>query len=286
MTPASRLAVRKTYKLYIGGAFVRSESGRVHHPAATGPVLAVATASRKDAREAVRAARAAQAGWWGRSAYNRGQILYRVAEVMEARTAELADAMTATRPLGSREARAEVELAIERTIHFAGWTDKLAAVLGATNPVAAPYFSFTTPEPVGVVALFAPDEPCLLGLVTHLAAVLASGNTVVAVASDPHPHASLDLAEILATSDVPAGVVNILSGARTELAPVLCAHADVDAIVDAAGLAVADERAAAGNITRYRRVPVSDYADAAETTGLDPLVRTTELKTAWHPIGL
>jgi acyl-CoA reductase-like NAD-dependent aldehyde dehydrogenase len=283
---ARRLAVRKTYKLYIGGAFVRSESGRVQHLAGGDAVPVVARASRKDVREAVRAARAAQPAWWRRTAYNRGQILYRMAEVLEARTAELAERIADTRGIAPREARLEVELAIDRTVHFAGWTDKLAAVLGATNPVAAPYFSFTTPEPAGVVALIAPEEPCLLGLVTHLAPALASGNTVVAVSSDAHPLASLDLAEVLATSDVPGGVVNILSGVRTEIAPVLAAHADVDVVVDAAGGAIADERAAAENITRYRRVAIADYAGEAGTGGLEPLLRTIELKTAWHPIGL
>jgi acyl-CoA reductase-like NAD-dependent aldehyde dehydrogenase len=286
MTGTPRLAVRKTYKLYIGGAFVRSESGRVHHPGAVEGVPAVATASRKDAREAVRAARGAAPGWWARSAYNRGQILYRMAEVMEARSAELAERIVETRGTRSREARTEVELAVECAVHFAGWTDKLAAVLGASNPVAASYVSFTTPEPTGVVAVFAPEEPCLLGLVTHLAPALASGNVVVVVTSEAHPLASLDLGEVLATSDVPAGVVNILSGRRSELAPVLCSHADVDAIVDAAGVDVAAERAAAANITRYRRVAIADYAEPGATRGLEPLVRTVELKTSWHPVGL
>jgi acyl-CoA reductase-like NAD-dependent aldehyde dehydrogenase len=286
MTTSPRLSVRKTYKLYIGGAFVRSESGRVHHPDGAHGVPAVATASRKDAREAVRAARGAQPAWWGRSAYNRGQILYRVAEVIEARAAELAERIADTRAIPPRQARAEVELALECAVHFAGWTDKLSVVLGAANPVAASYVSFTTPEPAGVVALIAPDEPCLLGFVTHLAPALASGNTVVAVVSERHPLASLDLAEVLATSDVPAGVVNILSGVRSELSPVLCAHGDVDVVVDAAGVDVADVRAAAANVTRFRRAAIADYADPEATRGLEPLVRTIELKTAWHPVGL
>jgi acyl-CoA reductase-like NAD-dependent aldehyde dehydrogenase len=277
-----RVAVRKTYKLLIGGASVRSESGRVLPIA--GPdgahLTNVPQASRKDARDAVRAARAALHGWQGRTAYNRGQILYRMAEVLEARTEELAGVIALGRGLDRRAARAEVADAVESALHHAGWTDKLHGVLGGVDPVAAPYFAFTVPEPVGVCALIAGDEPCLAGLVEPLAAALAGGNVVVAVVSERHPLASLDLAEVLETSDVPGGVCNLLSGQRSELAPVLASHADVDALVDASGdaeLGTDLERRCAANLTRYRH--------PGPTRTLEAVTRTLELKTAWHPVG-
>jgi acyl-CoA reductase-like NAD-dependent aldehyde dehydrogenase len=240
-------------------------------------------------RDAVRAARAALPAWSGRTAYNRGQILYRMAEVLEARTEELAASVADGRGLSRGDARGEVAAAVDTCVHYAGWTDKLDAVLGSVNPVAQPFFSFSMPEPVGVVAILAPATPDLLGLVTHVAPALAGANVVVAVVSEPHPLASLDLAEVLATSDVPAGVVNLVSGRHEELAPVLAAHADVDCILDAAGDAARTaglRRAAAANVTRFRAVTLApaDYlGDAARS--LEAVERTLETKTTWHPVG-
>jgi acyl-CoA reductase-like NAD-dependent aldehyde dehydrogenase len=262
-----RLPVRKTYKLYIDGAFPRSESGRTY--VAEGQN--VARASRKDARDAVRAARAAQGKWASATAYNRGQVLYRVAEMMEARADELA---------GLCSGRDEVERSIDRVVWYAGWSDKVAQVVGGANPVAGPYFNFTVPEPTGVVATLAPDEPPLAGLVSRLAPVLVGGNAVVAVASEVRPLAAVELAEVLATSDVPAGVVNILTGSRSELGPVLAGHMDVNAI-DLTGVAEdgADlERLAAENVKRVVR-------GAADGQSLGELSAFLELKTVWHPIG-
>ena len=226
----SRLPVKKTYKLYIGGAFPRSESGRTYEAEGQN----VARASRKDVRDAVRAARGAQPGWAGATAYNRGQVLYRVAEMVETRVAEFAELC---------DGRDEVERSIDRIVWYAGWADKLPQVLGGSNPVAGPYFNFTVPEPTGVVAVLAPEEPPLLGLVTRLLPPLVGGNAVVAVASENRPLAAIELAEALATSDVPGGVVNLLTGNHAELAPVLASHMDVNAI-DLAGAPERDQRRA------------------------------------------
>jgi acyl-CoA reductase-like NAD-dependent aldehyde dehydrogenase len=263
----SRLPVRKTYKLYVGGAFPRSESGRTYLAEGQN----VARASRKDLRDAVRAARAAQPGWAGATAYNRGQVLYRIAETMESRDADLA-----ARCSGPRE----VEIAIDRVVWYAGWADKLAQVLGGTNPVAGPYFNFTVPEPTGVVGILAPDEPALEGLVSRVAPAIVGGNAAVVVASERHPLAAIELAEALATSDVPGGVVNILTGRREELAPWLAGHMDVNAIdvTGADGLAPELERLAAENVKRVVRGPAD---------GQSPweIAAFLELKTVWHPIG-
>jgi len=265
---AERLPVRKTYKLYVGGKFPRSESGRTYEAEGQN----VALASRKDVRDAVRAARKAQAGWAAQTAYNRGQVLYRVAEMMEARTTDLATVCEGTD---------EVEQAVDRVVWYAGWADKLAQVLGSTNPVAGPYFDFTIPEPTGVVALLAPDEPPLLALVTRLAPVLVGGNAAVVVASESRPLAAIELAEVLATSDVPGGVVNVLTGRRAELAPVLAGHMDVNAIdlAGADGDAGELERLAAENVKRV----VHGRADAES---LYEIAAFLELKTVWHPIGV
>src|SRR5207247_10499918 len=214
---ANRLPVKKTYKLFIGGAFPRSESGRTYEAEGQN----VARASRKDVRDAVRAARAALPKWAGMTAYNRGQVLYRLAEMIETRSAEFADLSSG---------REEVERTVDRVVWYAGWADKLAQVLGSSNPVSGPYFNFTVPEPTGVVAVLAPEEPPLLGLVSRLVPVLTGGNTVVAVASETHPLAAIELAEALATSDVPGGAVNLLTGHAHELAPWLASHMDVNAI--------------------------------------------------------
>jgi len=264
----SRLPVRKTYKLYIGGAFPRSESGRTYE--ADGHNMA--RASRKDLRDAVQAARKGQPKWAGATAYNRGQVLYRIAEMMESRAADLAAACTG---------RKEVDAAIDRWVWYAGWADKLAQVIGSANPVAGPYFNFTIPEPTGVVGILAPDEPPLLGLVSRVAPAIVGGNAVVAVASETQPLAAVELAEALATSDVPGGVVNLLTGYRAELAPWLAAHMDVNAIdlTGADGLGPDLERAAAENVKRI----VRGKADGQSVWDISAFL---ELKTVWHPIGV
>lgn len=264
MTDVARLPVRKTYKLFVAGAFPRSESGRTYEAEGQN----VARASRKDLRDAVRAAREALPKWSGAAAYNRGQVLYRVAEMMEARVAELAELCSGPK---------EVERAIDRVVWYAGWADKLAQVLGSANPVAGPYFNFTIPEPTGVVGILAPGEPALIGIVSRLAPVLVGGNTCVAVASESHPLAAIELAEVLATSDVPGGVVNILTGLRSELAPVLAAHMDVDAL-DLDAPAEELERSAAENVKRV----VRGSADGQSPWEISSFL---ELKTVWHPIG-
>ena len=264
----TRLPVKKTYKLYIGGQFPRSESGRTYESEGQN----VARASRKDARDAVRAARAAFPAWSGMTAYNRGQILYRLAEMMEAHRAELERVSSG---------RKEVESAIDRVIWYAGWADKIAQVLGSSNPVAGPYFDFTVPEPTGVVAILAPPEPALGGIVSRILPALVGGNAVVAVASEQHPLAAIELAEALATSDVPGGAVNILTGFRDELAPWLAGHMDVNAIdlTGADGTVAELQRAAADNVKRV----VRSTADAQSPWEIEAFL---ELKTVWHPIGL
>jgi acyl-CoA reductase-like NAD-dependent aldehyde dehydrogenase len=274
-----RALVAKTYKLYLNGAFARSESGR-HLPVtdhAGAHVANVPRGSRKDVRDAVKAARAAQAGWAKRTAYNRGQVLYRFAEALESRSDELARAAAAQQDASLSDARAEVGAAVDLLVHYAGWTDKLPAVMGGINPVAAPYLSFSTPEPTGVVAVLAPDEPDLLGLVREVAPALAAGNAVVAVVSRRWPLRPLDLGEVAGVSDVPAGVLNLLSGHLDELLKPLCGHRDVNAIVDTTGSALVDELAAE-TVKRVTR-PTPDGGTLARLEAL------TELKTAWHPVG-
>jgi acyl-CoA reductase-like NAD-dependent aldehyde dehydrogenase len=263
----ARLPIRKTYKLFIGGAFPRSESGRTYEAEDQN----VARASRKDARDAVRAARGAFPKWAAMTAYNRGQVLYRIAEMIEARAAEFADLCTG---------RDEVERAIDRIVWYAGWADKFAQVIGSSNPVAGPYFNFTVPEPTGVVAVLAPDDPPLLGLVSRVTPALTGGNAVVVIASETRPLAAIELAEALATSDVPGGVVNILTGHRSELAPWLASHMDVNAIdlAGADGEAPDLERAAADNVKRV----VRGRTDAQSPWEIAAFV---ELKTVWHPVG-
>ena len=263
-----RLAVRKTYKLYIGGAFPRSESGRTLVVEGAN----IARGSRKDLRDAVRIARAAGAGWAGATAYNRGQVIYRLAEMMEDRRAALAAVC---------KGMSEVDRAIDRVVWYAGWADKLAQVIGSANSVAGPYFNFTVPEPTGVVGIVAPVEPALLGLVSRIVPPLVGGNTVVVVASDAHPLAAIELAECVATADVPAGVVNILTGLRSELAPHLASHMDVAALdlSGADGDAAELERTAAENVKRVVRGDV----DRQSPYDISALM---ELKTVWHPIGM
>jgi acyl-CoA reductase-like NAD-dependent aldehyde dehydrogenase len=264
----SRLPVRKTYKLFIGGAFPRSESGRTYEAQEQN----VARASRKDVRDAVQAARAAQPKWASATAYNRGQVLYRVAEMMEARLPQFAELCSG---------KEEVERSIDRWVWYAGFADKLAQVLGSTNPVAGPYFNFTIPEPTGVVGIVAPDDPPLLALVSRIAPALTGGNAVVVLASETRPLAAIELAEVLATSDVPGGLVNLLTGRRAELAPWLASHMDVNAIdlTGADGLRTDLERAAAENVKRV----VLGHPD---NQSLYEISAFLELKTVWHPIGV
>lgn len=286
---STRVTVRRTPKLFIGGAFPRSESGRSYEVVATdGTFLAqAAMASRKDARDAVAAARKAQTGWAGATAYNRGQVVYRVAELLEGRADQLAAEVAAGEGISDEEAVAQVAASVDRLVWYAGWSDKITVVDGAQNPVAGPYFSFTTPEPTGVVAAFAPEAPSLLGLVSVIAPIVVTGNTVVCVTSHAHPLPAVSLAEILATSDVPGGVVNLLTGDREELAPRLANHRDLNAI-DLAGFAGSDttahEQAAADSVTRVRRPEAADHDWWAEP---DPrrMLAFTEAKTVWHPIG-
>ncbi len=284
---SERLSVFKTYKLFVGGKFPRSESGRVYEVTdSKGKWLANAPlSSRKDARDAIVAARKAFGGWSGATAYNRGQILYRVAEMLEGRrdqfVAEVADA----EGLSKSKAAAQVDAAIDRWVWYAGWTDKIAQVVGGTNPVAGPFFNVSSPEPTGVVAVVAPQESSLLGLVSVIAPVIAGGSTVVVVASEKAPLPALSLGEVLATSDVPGGVVNILSGKAAEIFPSVAAHQDVNAI-DLAGadaeLAKALEVAAADNLKRVvRPQPVDWSADP----GTKRLTAFLETKTVWHPTG-
>ena len=288
--PAERVEVRKTYKLYIGGAFPRSESGRSYVVTAASGAFAAnaAQASRKDARDAVVAARKAFGPWSAVTAYLRGQILYRVAELLEGRRAQFRDEVARAEGLSDAEADRAVGAGIDRWVWYAGWSDKIAQVLGGANPVAGPYFDFSVPEPTGVVAIVAPQHSSLLGLVSVLAPVIVTGCTAVVVASERRPLPAVDLAEVLATSDVPGGVVNILTGRTAELAPVLAAHMDVNAL-DLTGVelddpALADlQRAAADNVKRTYRPP--DGADWYRDPGTGRIRAVVETKTVWHPIG-
>ncbi|TCO33673.1 aldehyde dehydrogenase family protein [Kribbella steppae] len=284
-----RLEVRKTYKLYVGGAFPRSESGRTYVVNdAKGKFLANASqASRKDARDAVVAARKAFGGWSGKTAYNRGQILYRIAEVMEGRHQQFSAEVAASEGLSAAKARAVVDAAIDRWVWYAGWADKLAQVVGSSNPVAGPYFDFSLPEATGVIAVLAPQDSSLLGLTSVIAPAIVSGNTVVAVSSYERPLPAVTLGEVMATSDLPGGVVNILTGSASEIGPWLASHMDVNAI-DLCGIDSPDEArdleaAAAENLKRVRRPAEEDWS---ESPGLSRLTQYLELKTVWHPIGV
>jgi acyl-CoA reductase-like NAD-dependent aldehyde dehydrogenase len=292
----ARVAVRKTYKLYIGGAFPRTESGRSYIvSAADGTPLANACrASRKDVRDAVRAARKAFEGWAAKTAMNRGQVLYRVAELMEGRREQFVDEVAVAEGLRAPAARAVVDRAIDRWVWYAGWADKITQVLGSSNPVAAPYFNFTIPEPTGVVGVVAPETSSLLGLVSRLAPPLVSGNSVVLLTSERRPLPAVTLTEVLATSDVPGGVVNVLTGRKAELIPVLAAHADVDAL-DTWGvpedLRVEVETLAADDIKRLLRRPTRiddarfDWLDDRAAERPEWIAAFLEMKTVWHPIG-
>ena len=284
--------MRKTYKLFIGGKFVRGENGRVL-PArgAKDRILAnYCRASRKDFREAVKAARGAFAEWSKQSAYLRGQILYRAAEMLEMRQSEVQDEIAHASGQKEKYAREETLLAIDRLVHYAGWTDKFSQIFGTVNPVASSHFNFTMPEPTGVVVIVCPDEPAFLALVSLIAPVILAGNTAVVLASPTKPLPALTFSEIIATSDLPAGVVNIVAGERAELAPHFASHMDVNAIVDASGdvkIGKELQRGGGFNVKRYVRRDLSPAAwrtDEAENPYW--ILDTVEMKTAWHPIGL
>ncbi|MFI1098802.1 aldehyde dehydrogenase family protein [Streptomyces melanogenes] len=292
---STRLSVFKTYKLYVGGKFPRSESGRVYEVSAKSSAAGAAgkgkwlanapLSSRKDARDAVVAARKAFGGWSGATAYNRGQILYRVAEMLEGRREQFVREVADAEGLSKSKAGAVVDAAIDRWVWYAGWTDKIAQIVGGANPVAGPYFNLSTPEPTGVVTVIAPQESSFLGLVSVIAPVIATGNTAVVIASEKAPLPALSLGEVLATSDLPGGVVNILSGKAAEMGPHLAAHQDVNAI-DLAGadsaLATELEIAAADNLKRVLRPAVADWA---ADPGTHRMTAFLETKTVWHPTG-
>lgn len=291
-TRGSRLQVQKTYKLYIGGKFVRSESGRVAPATFAGgePPANYSRASRKDFRDAVVAARGALGGWAKQSAYLRGQILYRAAEMLEMRQAELAAELARSNGARRSEAEGETTAAIDRLVHYAGWTDKFSQLFSSVNPVASSHFNFTSPEATGVVVVVCPDEPSLVAMVSLVAPVILAGNTAVVLASNTKPLPALTFSEIIATSDLPGGVVNILAGERAELAPHFASHMDVNAIVDGSGDEVIGrelQRGGGFNVKRYVRrdlAPTQWRTDAAENPYW--ILDTVEMKTAWHPIGL
>jgi len=295
--PTGRVEVRKTYKLYIGGAFPRSESGRsyVVNAADGAPIANAVRGSRKDLRDAVRAARGAFQPWADRAAMNRGQILYRVAELMEGRRDQFEAEVAQAEGLRADRARDVVARSIDRWVWYAGWADKIAQVLGSSNPVASDYFNFTIPEPTGVVGIVAPEPSSLLGLVSRLAPPLVSGNSVIVLASETRPLPAVSLAEVLATSDVPAGVINVITGRKHELVPVLAAHEDVDAI-DVWGvpddLRTDVELAAADSVKRVARRPRGvldarfDWLDDRASERPEWIAAYLEMKTVWHPIGV
>ncbi|MER5481215.1 aldehyde dehydrogenase family protein [Streptomyces sp. NPDC002734] len=286
---SQRLSVFKTYKLYVGGKFPRSESGRVYEVTGSKDENWLANAplsSRKDARDAVVAARKAFGGWAGATAYNRGQVLYRVAEMLEGRRSQFTREVAEAEGISKAKAAALVDLSVDRLVWYAGWTDKIAQIAGGANPVAGPFFNLSTPEPTGVVAVLAPQESSLLGLVSVLAPVIATGNTAVVVASERSPLPALSFGEVLATSDVPGGVVNVLSGRTAEIAPTLASHMDVNAL-DLTGadadLATELEVAAADNLKRVLRPRTGE--DFTATPGTDRLTAFLETKTVWHTTG-
>ena len=288
----TRLNVRKTYKLYINGEFPRTESGRYYEVRGKGGELLAnaCRGSRKDLRNAIAAARKAQSGWAGKTAYNRGQILYRIAEVCEARAAELAEEL---RRQGSSaaDAKREVESVIDRWVYYAGWSDKYPQMFGSVNPVAGPYYNFTVPEPTGVVGIVAPEEPSLLGLVSRIAPAIVGGNTVVALTSEARPLAAITMGEAFETSDVPGGVINLISGVKSELVPWMTAHMDVNAI-DTTGVATeaiaAAQQSASENVKRVVHFDAESigWTDARRSQGPYAILEFQESKTVWHPIGM
>jgi acyl-CoA reductase-like NAD-dependent aldehyde dehydrogenase len=287
-----RLNVRKTYKLYINGEFPRTESGRFYPIVGKGGELLAnaCRGSRKDLRNAVVAARKALGGWSGKTAYNRGQILYRIAEVCEARAEELAGELR-QHGVSAADARKEIDAVIDRWVYYAGWSDKYTQIFGSVNPVAGPYYNFTVPEPTGVVGVVAPEEPALLGLVSRIAPALVGGNTVVAITSESRPLPAITLAEAFETSDVPGGVINLISGLKTELVPWLASHMDVNA-VDTTGVA-ADalpkvQQTAAENVKRVVHFDGGSIGWDDDRRSQSPyaILDLQESKTVWHPMGM
>ncbi|MCU0656781.1 MAG: aldehyde dehydrogenase family protein [Polyangiaceae bacterium] len=294
-TERRRLRVQKTYKMFAGGQFIRSESGRYFQVtdvsgATTGEAENIPLASRKDGRDAVKIAHGAWAGWSGKTAYNRGQILYRLGEVMEARAAELAHDLHRSLGLSGDLARAEVEASIDRVLSFAGWSDKFQALLCSSNPVAGPHFNFSVPEPMGVVATLAPRRPSLLGLVSAILPALVAGNTCVVLASEEDPRTALSFCECVATSDVPAGVLNVLTGKASEVAPHLARHQEVAALdlwTEDDALARQLEELAVGTVKRVRRrTPSTIDFSSSSLESLATIERFVEMKTVWHPVGV
>jgi acyl-CoA reductase-like NAD-dependent aldehyde dehydrogenase len=294
--PAPRIAVRKTYKLYVGGQFPRSESGRsyVVRAADGAPLANAVRSSRKDLRDAIRTARGAAPGWAAKTAMNRGQVLYRVAELMEGRRAQFIDEVAAAEGLDRAAAEAVVNRAIDRWVWYAGWADKISQLLGTVNPVGASYFNFTIPEATGVVGVVAPEASSLLGLVSRVAPAVVGGNAVVVLASESRPLPAVTLGEVLATSDVPGGVINILTGLRKELVPIMASHMDVNAI-DTWGvpreMRTAVEEAAVENVKRIARPPRNvderfDWLDDRRAQRPEWIAAFLEMKTVWHPIGI
>jgi acyl-CoA reductase-like NAD-dependent aldehyde dehydrogenase len=289
----SRLAVLKTYKLFIGGKFPRTESGR--YTAAQSPksgehLANYCHASRKDFRDAVVAARRAQPAWAASSAYLRGQILYRIAEMVESRADSLTIELQASTGTDRNSARVEIEASIDRLIYYAGWADKFQQVLGSVNPVSSPHFSFSTPEPTGVVGIFCPDSPALLSLVSLMAPAIVGGNSCIILASEKFPLPAISFAEVIATSDVPGGIVNLLTGRRSELAPHFASHMDVNAIVEGSGDADTTRICREGCAANLKRTFTRTVPEPAEWFGADAqdpyqILDTSELKTTWHPIG-
>jgi len=292
----SRIPVRKTYKLYVGGQFPRSESGRsyvVRTPDGA-PLANAVRSSKKDVRDAIRTARGAVPGWSGKTAMNRGQVLYRVAELMEGRRAQFIDEVAEAEALTPAAAAAQVDRAIDRWVWYAGWADKISQILGTVNPVAAPYFNFSIPEPTGIVAIVAPESSSLLGLISRIAPAVVGGNAVVVLASESRPLPAVTLGEVLATSDVPPGVINILTGLRRELVPIVAAHMDVNAL-DIWGvprdMRTAVETTAVDNVKRVARPPRGvddrfDWLDDRRAQRPEWIASYLEIKTVWHPIGM
>jgi acyl-CoA reductase-like NAD-dependent aldehyde dehydrogenase len=292
----ARIPVRKTYKLYVGGQFPRSESGRsyvVRRPDGA-PLANAVRSSRKDVRDAVRTARGAVAGWSGKTAMNRGQVLYRVAELMEGRRAQFAEEIEAAEGVAAARAQALVDRSIDRWVWYAGWADKISQVLGTVNPVGAPYFNFTIPEATGIVGVVAPESSSLLGLVSRVAPAVVGGNAVIVLASESRPLPAVTLGEVLATSDVPPGVINILTGLRAELVPILAGHMDVNAL-DIWGvprdMREQVEVAAMDSVKRVARAPRDgddrfDWLDDRRAQRPEWITRFLEMKTVWHPIGV
>jgi len=279
----SRLDVNKTYKLFIGGAFPRSESGRVYEVKGANKkfIANPSLASRKDLRDAVVAAKSAHSGWANATAFNRGQILYRIAEIMEGRSEQFIDEICELEGVTSKAAKIQIEEAIDTWVWYSGWCDKLSSVTGSLNQVSGPFYNFTSPEALGVVAIFAENKPSLLGVVRTLAPVIAGGNAAVLIASESYPLSAITLSEVIATSDMPAGVVNILTGKSSELAPWVGAHMEIDG-VDVAGLSKKQEEelrlVGADNLKRVFRFSSINHPDR--------ITSFMELKTVWHPIGI